>query len=179
MELGYLLPYINNPSPSTCLIFVGEKADMRKRFFSALKEKGVVIQFYPLFEGQITGWIKFRVNELGFKIDGRAIEVLKEEVGTNLGSLDNELKKISLYIAGKENIEEEDVLKVVGGSKINTIFNLTEAIGEKKIEMAIKVLRKILNEGEEPPKILAMITRQIRLIHKALELKEAGFPKKR
>lgn len=175
-ELESLLPYINNTSPSTCLIFIGEKADMRKRFFSALKEKGVVIQFHPLFEGQIAGWIRSRVKELGFKIDDKAIEVLKEEVGTSLGLLDNELKKISLYTAGKGNIGEEDVLKVVGGSRTKTIFNLTEAIGDKKVEEAIKILRKILNEGEEPLKILSMITRQIRLIHRALALKEAGFP---
>lgn len=174
-ELESILPYINNPSPSTCLIFVGEKADMRKRFFSLLREKAVVIQFYPLFEGQISGWIKFRAKELGLKISEDAIEALKEEVGTNLGSLDNEIRKLSLYAVGKGSIEEEDVLEVVGDLKTHTIFKLTDAIGEKKVEVAIRTLRKILNGGEEPPKVLAMITRQVRLLHRALELKEKGF----
>ncbi len=174
-ELESLLPYINNPSPSTCLIFVGEKADMRKRFFSKLKEKAVVIQFYTLFEGQIAGWIKFRAKELGFMISDEAIEILKEEVGNSLGTLDNEILKLSIYAAGKGIIEEGDVIEVVGDSKTHTIFNLTEAIGEKKAETAIRIFRKILNEGEEPPKILFMITWQIRRLHRALELKEAGF----
>ena len=174
-ELESLLPYINNPSPSTCLIFAGEKADMRKRFFSKLKEKAVVIQFYHLFEGQIAGWIKFRAKELGFNISDEAIEILKEEVGNSLGTLDNEILKLSIYAAGKGIIEEGDVIEVVGDSKTHTIFNLTEAIGEKKAETAIRILRKILNEGEEPPKILFMVTRQVRLLHRAFELKEAGF----
>jgi DNA polymerase-3 subunit delta len=174
-EAESLLPYLSNPSPSTCLIFVGEKVNMRKRFFSALKEKAVVVQFYHLFEQELVRWIRLRVRELGYKITEGAIEILKEEVGSTLGTLDNELKKISSYAAGKDIIEEEDVLQVVGSLRTPTIFNLTEAIGEKKVERAIKILRKILDEGEEPPKVLAMITRQIRLLLKALELKKAGF----
>lgn len=175
-ESALLIPYIHNPSPSTCLIFVGEKADMRKRFFSALNEKAAVIHFYPLFDGQLVNWIKFRAKDLGFKISEGAIELMKEGVGCSLGALDNELKKLSLFAIGKGIIEEEDVLAVVGDLRIPTIFNLTEAIGEKKAERAIKILEKILEEGEEPPKVLAMITRQIRLLLKALKLKEAGFP---
>ncbi|MBI5199899.1 MAG: DNA polymerase III subunit delta [Nitrospirae bacterium] len=174
-ESEALLSYISNPSPSTCLIFAGEKADMRKRFFSTLKEKALVIQFYHLFEGQIAGWIKFRAKELGFKISDEAIEILKEEVGNSLGTLDNEILKLSIYAAGKGIIEEGDVIEVVGDSRTHTIFNLTEAIGERKVEGAIKILKKIMDEGEEPPKILNMIARQIRLLHRALELKEAGF----
>lgn len=174
-ESELLLPYINDPAPSTCLIFVGGKADMRKRFFSALKGKAVVIQFYPLFEGQLPGWIRFRAKELGFKISEEAIVILKEEVGNSLGSLDNEIQKLSLYAVGKEIIEEGDVLKVVGDSRIHNIFNLTEAVGEKRAERAIRILRKILNEGEEPLKVLAMIMRQTRLLLKVLELKEEGF----
>ncbi|MEK6691487.1 MAG: DNA polymerase III subunit delta [Nitrospirota bacterium] len=174
-ESESLIPYINNPSPSTCLIFAGEKADMRKRFFSTLKEKAIVIQFYHLFEGQIAGWIKFRAKELGFKISDEAIEILKEEVGNSLGTLDNEILKLSIYAAGKGIIEEGDVIEVVGETRTHTIFNLTEAIGERKVERAIKILKKIMDKGEEPPKILNMIARQIRLLHRALELKESGF----
>jgi len=174
-EGALLISYINNPSPSTCLIFVGDKADMRKRFFSALNRKATVIQFYPLSEGQIVSWIRFRARDLGLKISDEAVELLMEGVGGVLGSLDNELKKLSLYNAGKGIIEEGDVLEVVGDLRIPTIFNLTEAVGERDTERAIKVLRKILDEGEEPPKVLAMITRQIRLLLRALKLREAGF----
>lgn len=174
-ETEHLLPYIKDPSSSTCIIFVGEKADMRKRFFSSLKESATVVQFYPLFEGQLTGWIRLRARDLGVKISDGAIELLKEGVGNILSTLDNELKKLSLYSAGKEGIDEDDVLKVVGQSRIPTIFNLTEAVGEKKIERVFKILGTLLEEGEEPLKVLAMITRQMRLLLKALELKEAGF----
>lgn len=174
-EAEVLLSYIKDPSPTTCIIFLGEKVDMRKRLFSALKEKAVVVQFYQLFERQLSSWIRFRAKDLGFNISEVAIEVLKEGVGTTLGSLDNELKKLSLYAIGKGVIEEKDILKVVGNLRIPTIFNLTEAIGEKKAERAIKILRKILDEGEEPLKVLVMITRQMRLLLRALELRESGF----
>lgn len=176
-DLERLLPYINDPSPSTCLIFVGEKIDMRKRFFSTLKEKATVVEFRPLFEGELNSWIKNKVRDSGLTIIDGAIEILKEEVGGELWALDNEIRKLSLYATHKDYIDEGDVLKVVGNLKIFTIFNLTEEIGQKRTENAIRTLRRLIKEGEAPPKILVMIARQMRLLLRSVELKEAGFRK--
>jgi len=39
-ELGGLIPYVSDPAPETCLVFVAEKADQRLKFFSAFKKHG-------------------------------------------------------------------------------------------------------------------------------------------
>ena len=42
--LEQLVPYINDPSPTTLLVFVGEKIDRRKKFFQDFKKHGALFE---------------------------------------------------------------------------------------------------------------------------------------
>ncbi|MBI1823321.1 MAG: hypothetical protein HYR80_04320 [Nitrospirae bacterium] len=52
-ELEKLIPYMDSPMDSTCLVFLASKVDMRKSFFIRFKEKGRVISCQKLYENQI------------------------------------------------------------------------------------------------------------------------------
>jgi hypothetical protein len=41
------LDYFQSPNPQTCAVFIGERADLRTKFFQALEKKGIVVPFYP------------------------------------------------------------------------------------------------------------------------------------
>ena len=58
-ELDTLIPYLNNPSPSTCLVMVSGlgKYD-KKSVISAVEAHGAVVRFYPLLDREIAGWIE-------------------------------------------------------------------------------------------------------------------------
>ncbi|MFQ5751907.1 MAG: DNA polymerase III subunit delta, partial [bacterium] len=80
-------------------------------------------------------------------------------VGNNLRVIVNELDKIILNLTGKKKIEVKDVQKVVGLTRKFSVFDLNDAIGYKDLEKALVILNHMLESGESPTGILAMIAR--------------------
>lgn len=71
-------------------------------------------------------------------------------------------------------IDEEDVETVVGKTKEDRIFDLTNALSEKNAKAALLALQSLLEQGEQPLMILAMISREIRLLLQASILTQSG-----
>ncbi len=158
-----VIRYAQAPSPSTCLVLMGSKFDRRGRFYKSGKE----VSFKPVYEKDLINWIIFRGRERGKRIAPRAAFELKERVGKNLRELDSELSKLLIYAGDKKEIGAEDVRALVGESKEVRTYHLTEAIGEKKTDKALKMLRKLLEEGRKAPEIIVFITYQMRRMARA------------
>src|SRR5436305_1706418 len=47
-ELGPLLPYVEDPNPTTCLVLIGEKIDTRFKVFATLRKAGFLHDFPAL-----------------------------------------------------------------------------------------------------------------------------------
>lgn len=165
--------YLNDPSPSTCLILTVEKVDMRKGFFQSLKE--CTVQFDPVYENQLPQWIKRDVESKGKRITPDAAQYLIEVVGSDLLRLRSELEKAMLYAGENKEISIRDVEAVSTKSKLKTIFELTDAVGSKDTGKALKALRDLLDNGENGVYILYMVARQLRQIWKVRELMDAGL----
>lgn len=171
-EMERLAKYVNDPSPSTCLILMAEKVDMRKGVFQAMKN--CTIRFEPLYENQLPQWIKREVEARGRKIRPEAAQFLADAVGSDLLRLRNELEKVALYIGGSKEIAIQDVEAVSTKGRLKSIFELTDAVGGRNTGKAMKVLGDLLDNGENGVYILYMITRQLRLIWKVKELMDIG-----
>ena len=102
-----LIPYLENPSPFTCLIFTGANKIKQNRFYSALREDEVI--FWPLFEGEAARWVRERVLEKKKKMGREEILYFLETVGNNLSLISQELEKLFLYHAEREKIEKKDI----------------------------------------------------------------------
>ena len=162
-----MIPYIGNPNASTCLIMMtATKLDSRTKFAQALVEQGEVVQFWKLFDNDLPPWIVNRAKRYGYSMSQQTAAYFFEIVGNELRQLDNELKKVIAY-ANAKDITTAIVQQVVGDVRERDVFELVDAIGTGNIIHALKILRQLLTEGEEPLKIFAMVTRQIRLLWKA------------
>ena len=160
-----MLAYFSNPNRMTCLIMTAEKLDSRTKFAQALKHHAEIVQFWKLFDRDVPRWISTRAKRYGYTIALQPAAYLAELVGNDLRQLDNELKKIMAYV-GAQELSLEVVQHVVGDIRERDIFELVDAVGEGKILDALRILNQLLIEGEEPLKILAMVTRQFRLLWK-------------
>ena len=175
---SFLLDYILNPNPSTCAVFLGEKADLRTKFFQGLEKKGAVISFYPLFEKEIIRWVRLQAGQLGYSISAPAVDLLLDRVGPSLRELSLELQKLTLLPENRKSIEEGDVRALTGDMRDESPFELSRAAGRFNLREALRVLRKNLQQGEPLPLLLSLIVRQFRLIRKAQELHGEGVDKK-
>jgi len=68
------------------------------------------------------------------------------------------------------------VRSIVSDTRVNSVFELTDALGEKKLEKALRSLGSLLNGGEAPLLVLAMVTRHFRQLWKVRELLEGRTP---
>lgn len=172
--LNPVISYIKAPSPTTCLVLIANKPDMRKRFFQEVKDLLSPIHIRPLSGGQVFSWIRSKAKGLGLTISDDAISFIIERRGDNLHSLLNEIEKLSLYLEGKSGARLEDVKAVICGEESPSIFELTGSIGEKNAKDSLRLLSLLLGSGEPPLVILSMIVRQFRIIWRIVEARDTG-----
>ena len=161
---------VDKPAETTVLVAIGAKVDLRRRFFQQLAKKGRAAEFRPPFDNQLPQWIQRHATQRGLKLDGEAVERLRRGAGPGLRELAGELEKLSLYAGEGTKITGELVDLVVGGQPQGDIFALTHAIGMRQRAKAGQLLRSLLDQGEEPSRVLWMIHRHFQLLLKAQDL---------
>src|SRR5437868_13329555 len=87
-----LLSYLENPLPSTILVFCYKygKFDKRKKTYKAIDKNGLVFESAALYDNKIPGWIESFVTEKGYKLSQQAALMLSEYLGNDLSKIANE-----------------------------------------------------------------------------------------
>lgn len=158
--------YLSKPSPATCLILIATKLNFTFKANKELKNKCLSLEFKNLYDRQIPGWIKQFLGNQKIEIADDAVRLLQENVGSSLRALVNELNKVMLNLGGRQRIEGNDVRQVVGISRGYSVFDLSNLIGLKNLEAALAIISRMIESGESPIGILAMITRQFGILLK-------------
>jgi DNA polymerase III subunit delta len=182
-EVERFANYTQNPNPSTCLVLCGQSLGAWKKQQAKMEKVGRVID-YPRLKGKaLVSWIKKRMEEKGKTLGEEAANYLVEVVGDHLQHLDSTLEMIFLSAGEKRLIRLSDIEGIVSDIRVNTIFELTDAIGQQNLEKALGILEKVLGskvlpfKKEETPKyddpsplLLSMMARQYRLIWRVKEM---------
>jgi len=169
-----LISYIESPADSTVIIFEAEKLPAKNVFFKKLKEKACIVEFKKLYERQIPAWITDRVSKQGKKITEKAVSLLFDYIGLNLRQIANEIDKCILYIKDRDTIEEDDIANIVGIVREYNIFELRNAVGEKKIFDGIRIITKMIELGESLPGIIVRLTMYFNMLGKIVFTKTQG-----
>ena len=169
-EANNLIDYLKDPCPTTCLVFVAEKVDLRRSFFQTLTQKHSTVSCQPLPESQLPDWILHQTRSLGYRIDEEAINFLIDHIGSDLFNLQNEINKASLIIKPNQSISLRDVQRICGTEGQWSISDLLQAMGERRSDRSILILKNLLEFGEPPLVILSAIARQFRLLFKVKQL---------
>lgn len=93
-----------------------------------------------------------------------------------MGQLDQELAKLSTYVGDRPTIDVKAVDQLVGRSRSETIWRIFDAIGEGKSAEALTILDRLLDQGEEPLRILGAFSLQLRRLAQARHLHLSGEP---
>jgi len=171
-----LLPYLQDPSPSTCLILQAEKVDGRKKFFAEFKKRGEVVEFKRPYENQLGPYVRDEVRAAGKKIDSSAAELLAYLVGNNLQELVSQIEKLCVYCGKKEMIGVAEVKAIVSDTKVESVFEFTDALGAKDTGRALRMLTTLLGDGEAPLRILGGVARHYRQLWQVRELLDRKVP---
>jgi DNA polymerase-3 subunit delta len=182
-ELEKLGSYLDNPASTTCLVVhartAQKKLDGRKSVVKKLKKAGVSCEFESLYENEVGEILQKQAAKRSLRLTPASTAYLIEAVGTDLASLDKALDKLDLYVGQPDDasgdhtsgnkprrVDEEVLKEVVADTKVRSVFDLTDALGDRKFEEALKILANMLLNGEPPLRILAMIARHFRIVAK-------------
>ena len=169
-----LIPYLQSPNPTTTLAFVCPKLDGRLKWTQALKEQAFLVDCSSLIEPQLSAWLAREAETVGVRLTPEAAQglkeyaaSLKESAGGSLGLVRRELEKLAIYVAEGHAVTIEEVLAVRGTDAGASVFKLAEAMGAGQRALALRILHRNLEAGEQPLRILGSLAWQYRQIWKA------------
>lgn len=166
--------YVQNPTESTTLVMVAAKVDFRKKPFSTIGRTGAV-EFKRLREYQIPSWSSARAKSLGWDLSPEGAKLLAGYVGASLRDVHNELEKLFIYAGVPRPLTADDVAAVVGISKEYSIYELQRAVGNRDLPRAVHILERMLDMGEAPPFIIAMLTGYFMSLWRLRDLRRPGI----
>lgn len=166
-EYAQLLEYVKKPLESTCLVFCADKIDKRKKFFTNFKKSGELVEFKRFYPDRIPAFVKERAAKVQKSFTEDALELFCRRVGTNLSEVVAELDKLVSYCGADEYLIDVDhVIAVVSDTRVDSIFDLTDAAGSGNLGEALLLTERLQHEGEHPLKILTMLVRHFRQLWK-------------
>ena len=152
--------YLDTIPETTLLVFVYKykKLDKRKTFAKKLDKKGVYFESKKLYDSNIPNWIQNYLKADGYSITPKATQMLADFLGTDLHKIANELKKLTIALPKNKSIDDADVERNIGISKDFNVFELQNAIGNRDILKANRIVNYFGDNGKDNPLLVTAIT---------------------
>lgn len=170
-----LADYLPTMPPETVMVFVESEVDKRGKLYKAVKSQGRAVELTHQNEKVLTSWILGLLQKEGVKITRSALQLFLERTGDDMERIVRELDKLIAYVWGREGITAEDVEAVCTVRTENKIFDMINAMAEKKQKRALELYDDLLALREPPLRILALIARQFNLLLQVKDLRRQGF----
>ncbi|MCP4003288.1 MAG: DNA polymerase III subunit delta [bacterium] len=165
-----LIPYLEDPVGTTCLILEAEKLDKRLKWVKRVAKLGKLLDCAgPKRPAEAKQFVERRLKTLGKKPGQGTASALVELVGPDLDRLHMEIEKLVLYLGDRQEAGADDVAEVTGHLRPTALYELTDAIGRRKLAEALKILRQLTEHGEAPLAILGALANHFRRLLRARE----------
>jgi DNA polymerase III delta subunit len=174
-ELERLYDFINKGIPDkNFLILTCSKIDKRSSFFKIIKEKGLAVDCtipLGLSKRDLNEQTQFLRNEMKEilkqyqkEIEEKAFINLVDLTGFNPEVFKENLQKLVSYIGEKNRIGVDDVSELIKRTKVDPIFDFTNAFSDKNIKKCLFFLSSLLNSNFHVLQILKALSNHIRKI---------------
>lgn len=173
-----LADYIKDMPDTTFFIFIENEVDKRSKMFKAVKAKGHIAELPFQDESTLKKWILGMVRKENKQISESTVTHLLNKVGTDMGNIQKELEKLFCYTLDKDSILPEDVDAVCVTQISNHIFDMVNAVADKRQERALELYYELVALKEPPMRILYLMTRQYRILHQVKDLLKKGYGRK-
>ncbi|MDT0553881.1 DNA polymerase III subunit delta [Urechidicola vernalis] len=153
-----LVSYVENPQPTTVLVFCYKykTLDKRKKLAKALSKKGELFESKKLYDNQVGDWIRRVLSGRNYDIQPKGAQMLVEFLGNDLSKISNELDKLTVVIPKGKEITPQLIEENIGISKDFNNFELQKAIGEKQVVKANQIITYFAHNQKSHPLIMSI-----------------------
>ncbi|RKU10580.1 DNA polymerase III subunit delta [Candidatus Poribacteria bacterium] len=168
------------PKTSVLIFTVKGNVDGRSRLVKLIGRVGRYASFASLEPGRsrqqdrVYQGVSRKFETFGKKISPSAFNLLQRRTGNDMHLIAEAIEKIIAFVGEKTRVDERDIETVIAQSSFENIFALTDALGRRSVPQALSSLHSVLESGEPPIKVNALIARQIRLTLQAKLLVDQG-----
>lgn len=174
-----LAEYLKELAESAYFIFAETEVDKRSKLFKTAAAEGTVVEFPLQSEATLKKWILGRIKKEDKQITESALEFFLEKTGTDMENIQKELEKLLCYCLDKEAIAKEDIGEICTHRVSNHIFDMINAIADKRQKEALHLYYDLLALKEPAMRILFLIARQFNMLLQVKELKGKGYDNKK
>ncbi len=169
-----LMDYLARPAESSVVIFIADELNGTRKISKLLKAHTTAVEFTRLDDAQLVDWAKNKIKDAGSEADQRTVRQLVALAGSDVRRLTNEIEKLSTAALPGKLITTELIESLVANSREISNFDLTDHLMEGRGAHAIRVLKKILDDGAEPLALLGLISYNYRRLLMAKEMMTNG-----
>jgi DNA polymerase-3 subunit delta len=162
-------PPIRGGARSAVLVLMVATLDRRTAFAKAAEKMGAVVDCGSLSTRgptrELRTWVRERAAHHGLSLAFGTEDALIERAGVALASLDQELLKLSLYLADrspKAPLQPADVEGLIDRSRTILIYELTDAVVQGDGPKALRLAQELCRQGLGPGAILGVLGAQFR-----------------
>lgn len=156
--------FLEKPVNTTIFVCFFQKIDRRKRFFKKLQTKAEELPAKLLREWEVSPWVDFMSKKLDLKFSTASKSLFCQLVGANLMDVYSEMNKLKNYKGESQQVSEKDLIAIISQTKIDSIFDLTDAIGKKDMVASLACLARLLENNQNEVGALALVARHIRIL---------------
>ncbi|MBF0445051.1 MAG: DNA polymerase III subunit delta [Magnetococcales bacterium] len=171
-----LLGYLKEPSSTTILVVqsgnLEAKDPLRKGFETS--KTAWAIPYYPLEGGKLSAWIRQHLQDQGYQVDRDALQYLSHRLDGDTLAASSELEKLILFVGENRNISSNEVMACVGETVQHSTFGLVSATANGKTAKALDILDRLMESGEEPLAMIAILAMRLRRIIQGQSLLNTG-----
>ncbi len=157
-KIEKLQAYVENPLKSTILVLCYKygTVDGRKSFAKTVKKNGVLFESKVVYDDKMPDWVSNFVKTKGFAIKPDAAALLAENIGNNLSRMANEVNKLTIVLPQGATITMDEIEKNIGISKDYNVFELQNALCERDILKANKIIDYFSHNPREHPLVMVL-----------------------
>ncbi len=168
--------YVESPSPSGVLLLSVKVWPATTRLAKLLEKTGLSVECRGPHERALMPWLVHVAKaRFGVQIDNPATELLVELVGPEVGLLVAELEKLAVYVGAKAKVHRDDVAKMVGAGRIETVWRLIEAATTGRGDLALEHLDGLLSAGEHPVGLVYAMSASLMRVYQAGRLRRLRY----
>lgn len=141
--------YLESPSPTGVLVLICTRWDKGWRLYKRVQEVGRNVECKPMRPRDVPDWLAGRAKTAyGCTLHEAAGRRLLDFVGPELSLLDMELAKLATFVHPKKIVQAEDVDRLVGATRVEKVFAITDAVAARDAATALDIWDQIV--GGDP-----------------------------
>ena len=159
-NMDELVYYLQKPLNSTILVLCHKHGilDRRKKLAAEIQKVGVLFESKRLRDYQLPDFISNYLRQQKVDIEAKAAEMMADFVGTDLSRMVGELEKLIITLPkGQRRITPLQIEQNIGISKDYNNFELRNAIIQKEVEKANKIVKYFAENPKTNPIQLTLV----------------------